>query len=416
MAEESSQGAGSVAPDAGQGELRPVWPAPPAPATTTGRRWALAARIAATVGALLFFFAAWTPWATAITSGDLSKGQPGPAYTFSLTAAELGSPPLNTLVDPASAFVYWSFLTFLGVLIAPMLWQRLRPWLFWAATALYTAWAITCGYVLAQTDALLLQTVPALSHSATGPYITTLQPYGTRLAIYSASPAFGIYLATLALVAAALAGVLGTISLRGRSFFRRAAPPTVHGEVAPSASAVAAGAPAKRSLPGAGAVSGGLIVWAWGFFLLPWASLNCNQTPVLVAQCQGLPVASALQAGLLATRNIFDPAAAPYALSGLLLAGAAFALGAVWLREITRTLCAWLSGWVVFALACALIAINGAQRVVHDAPSVGLPAGAWRGDMGTLIVFLGLLLVVIGLAPLWAVAVRSAPRREPPTT
>jgi hypothetical protein len=178
---------------------------------------------------------------------------------------------------------------------------------------------------------------------------------------------------------------------------------------------VAAGAPVKRSLPGVGAVSGGLLVWAWGFFLLPWASLNCTQTPVLVAQCQGLPVASALQAGLLATRTIFDPAAAPYAISGLLLVGAALALGTVWRREITRTLCAWLSGWVVFALACALIAINGAQRVVHDAPSVGLPAGSWRGDMGVLLVFLGLLLVIIGLAPMWAIAVRSASRRDPPT-
>ncbi len=361
------------------------------------------------------FLAAWAPWATAITSGDLSKGPSGALYTYSLTAAELGAPPIASLTGQTSSFVYWSFLTILGALLAPLLWQRTRPWLVWVAAALYGLWAATCALVLVQTAALLFQTVPALSHAANGPYITTLQPYGAQLKIYAASPAFGLYVAILALVAALTALVLTAVAVRVSPPALRRRTPTVHGEVAPTETPIAGAPPARRSLPGVGAVSGGLLLWAWGFFLLPWASLNCAQTPLLAGQCEGLPVASALQAGLLATRNIFDPAAAPYAISGLLLAGAGLALMTVWRREITRTLCAWLSGWVVFALACALIAINGAQRVVHDAASVGLPAGDWRGDMGTLIVFLGLLLVVIGLAPLWAIAIRSAPRRDPPT-
>jgi hypothetical protein len=414
MAEEqSSPEAGNGAPRVVEAELRPIWPAPPSPEAISRRRWALAARIAATVGGLLFFFAAWTPWATALTSGDLAKGPSSPSYIYSLTAAELGAPPLASLTDPASAFAYWSLITILGALLTPLLWQRTRPWLVWVAATLYALWAVACALVLAQTDALLFQTVPSLTHAANGPYTTTLQPYGMRLAIYAASPAFGLYLATLALLAALVALVLAALALRASPPVFRKRAPMAHGEVEPSEEAGASRK--RRSLPGVGAVSGGLLLWAWGFFLLPWATLNCEQAPLLFGQCQGLPVASALQAGLLATRNIFDPASAPYAISGLLLGGAGLAFVTVWRREITRTLCAWLSAWVVFALACALIAINGAQLVVHNAASIGVPTGDWRGSLGTLIVFLGLLLVVIGLTPLWAIAIRSAPRRDLPT-
>jgi hypothetical protein len=417
-APDAESGAPGIKAGIAQGELRPVWPAPSSPTSNRGRRWGIGARIAATLGGLLFFLAAWTPWATAITSGDLSKGASGPRYTYSLTAAELGAPPLASLAGPTSAYIFWSFLTALGALLAPLLWQRTRPWLTWVAAALYGVWAIVCALVLAQTDALLFQTVPAMSHAASGPYTTALQPYGIRVAIYTAAPAFGLYLATLALAATLVALVLAVIGLRASPRGVRKEAPTIHGEVAPTEQApeVAEGKRVKRSLPGAGAVSGGLLLWAWGFFWQPMVTYNCGQTPLLFAQCQGLPGYSVLQLGLLATRNLFDPIAAPWAINALLLAGAGLALGAIWLREITRTLCAWLSGWLVFALAIALITINGAQIIAHNAPSVGLPAGAWRGDMGALVVFLGLLLVVIGLAPLWAIAIRTAPRRDTPTS
>ena len=62
MAEQSSPGAGGDAPGAAQivqGELRPIWPAPPSPEATAGQRWATSARIAASVSGLLFFLAAW---------------------------------------------------------------------------------------------------------------------------------------------------------------------------------------------------------------------------------------------------------------------------------------------------------------------------------------------------------------------
>lgn len=411
MNEQSAPGA----EEAVQGELRPVWPAPPSPEVTTGRRWGTAARIAATIGGLLFFLAAWTPWTTALTSGDLRKGAAGPQFTYSLTGAELGAPPLATwLGDPSSAFVWWSLLTALGAFLTPFLWQRIQPWLVWVAGALYAVWAALCATVLIQTSMILFQTVPALRHAVNGPYATTLWPYAIPIKIYTAAPAFGLYLAALALLAplaalvfAALANIASPPSLRLR-------PPHIHGEVAPTASQ--ASAPAPRSLPGIGAVTGGLLLWAFGYFTQPMATLNCTQRPLLASTCQGLPGYSALPLGLYATRTLFDPIAGVWAINGLLLAGAALAIGALLRREITRTLCAWLSGWVVFALICILIATSGAQQAVHNAASVGLASGNWRGDVGAVFVFLGLLLVVIGLVPLWAIAIRSAPRRDPPTT
>jgi hypothetical protein len=182
--------------------------------------------------------------------------------------------------------------------------------------------------------------------------------------------------------------------------------PTVQGEIVTHSEARPA-----RSLPGAGAITGGLLLWAWGFFLLPWATLNCAKTPLLIGSCQGLPVTSALQIGLGAMRAAFDPSAALYALTGLLLTGALVILLAVWRSDITCTLCVWASLWLALALGCAALAVAGAQQVVSDAPAVGMPTGDWRGDTGVLIVFLALLLVAIGLIPLWAVAVRATQRQ-----
>jgi hypothetical protein len=325
----------------------------------------------------------------------------------------LGAPPLSAwLGDPSSAFIWWSLLTALGAILAPLLWQRTQPWLVWVAGLLYAAWAALCATVLIQSSAVLFQTVPALRHAANGPYHMTLEPYSIPVMVYSATPAFGLYLAWLALLAPLAALIFAALANLASPPVLRLPARTVHGEVAPSASQ--GRVPVARSLPGVGASVGGLLLWAFGYFTQPMATLGCQQTPLLAGSCQGLPGYSALPLGLYATRTLFDPISGIWALNGLLLAGGALALGTLLRREITRTLCSWLSGWLVFALVCALIAISGAQQAVRNAVSVGLAPGIWRGDAGAVFVFLGLLLVFIGLVPLWAIAIRSAPRRDPP--
>ncbi len=396
-----------VAPAAGarQDDLRPIWPTPGQGARVS-RRYARLARLAATLSALLFFYLGWAPLVNAITSGDLRNGPTGPMYRFNLTAAELGAPPLHGLLGD-SFFGVWSVLTIVGLLLSPLLWQRTLRWAQWAACALYACWVVVMGWILGATAQLTLMTIPAQLRLGAGPYFTTLYPYGARVAIYTLSPAFGLWLiplaALLALAAAALA--LAAIIQRRRATVPVA--PSVQGEiVTPGVVRLA------RSLPGAGAITAGLILWAWGFFTLPWALVNCSQAPLFFASCQGLPVPLALQIGLDITRPFFDPSAALYAITGLLVVGALMILVAVWRRDITRTLCAWASLWLVAALASAALAISGAQQVVSNAAAVGEPTGDWRADTGTLVVFLALLLVAIGLIPLWAVAVRASQRRE----
>lgn len=397
------------AQDAGaaQGDLRPVWPrAQGRRNAQRSRRYARLAKSAMTLCAILFFYVSWSPMANALTSGDLRIAPTGPEYRFSLTVAELGAPPLHAYLG-ATFFGWWSGLTVVGLLLCPLLWQTSVRWLRWIAVAVFAVWMAAMSYIFALTAQLLLMTIPAQLAMGNGPYKVTLYPYGIIVAVYSIAPGFGLWLAPLAVLVGIVAGVFAAMSLRLRLIARVPVTPIAQGEIVTSGDQRP-----TRSLPGAGAVSGGLVLWAWGYFLLPWATVNCNRTPLLVGTCRGLPVASALQIGLGVIRAYFDPSAALYALTGLLLVGALAILLAVWRREVTRTVCAWASVWLALALACGLLAINGAQQVVHDAAAVGMPAGDWRGDSGVLVVFLALLLVAIGLMPLWAVGVRSAQRRE----
>ncbi|HET9110219.1 MAG TPA: hypothetical protein VFN78_05280 [Ktedonobacterales bacterium] len=402
----------SVQPDSqpagqgGQGDLRPIWPVGErGRGARLSRRYALFARLAATACALLFFYVAWSPLANAITSGDLRNGPTGPIYRFSLTAGELGAPPLYGLYG-GQFFGVWSGLTVVGLLLSPLLWQTSLRWLRWPAIALYACWLAAICAISVGAAQLILVTIPDYLRQGAGPYQVTLHSYsGMPVAIYSIAPAFGLWLALVAALLGIGAAALAIMALVTRRRATVPITPTVQGEIVTLGEA----AP-TRSIPGAGAITGGLILWAWGFFLLPWATVNCAQAPLLLGSCQGLPVASALQIGLGAARTVFDPTAGLYAITGMLLTGALLILVAVWRRDITRTLCVWASLWLALALGCAVLAISGAQQVVANAPSVGLPTGDWRGDTGVLIVFLALLLVAIGLIPLWAVAVRTTQR------
>ncbi|HEX8732705.1 MAG TPA: hypothetical protein VF725_11675 [Ktedonobacterales bacterium] len=392
------------APDARAGSLRPAWPLRLGQGATQARRYALAARLVATACALLYFYVAWGPLADVITSGDLRNGLSGPQLGFSLTAAELGAPPLHALFG-ADFFGPWSMLTVAGLLLSPLLWQTTTRWLQWLALALYTCWFVLMSVVFIATAQLILGDIPAQLKAGAGPYKFTPYPYPQLFAIYSIKPAYGLWLALLGgllgLAALALAGV--AIVTRRRA--SRPVTPTIQGEI------VTPGVSPTRSLPGVGAITGGLILWAWGFFALPWATYNCS-APVLIGVCHGVSVNYALQYGLGGLRAYIEPSAGMIAITGLLLIGAALILIAIWRRDITRTLCAWASAWAVLALVCAIMGVVGVQQVIHNAPSVGLPTGDWRADQGVLVVFLALLLVGIGLIPLWAVAVRAAQRRE----
>ncbi|MEO7001188.1 MAG: hypothetical protein ABI274_05290, partial [Ktedonobacterales bacterium] len=366
-----------------------------------------------TAGALLFAYAAWTPW---FLAGGSTPTLPPPVIV-GLNPGEIAAPPLAMLYGAQTAFLIWSILSVLGLLLTPLLWQRSAPILKVVGAVAWLTWLVGIIYLSSITIRTLTQNFALLNPS----YVTVLpasnyEPY----TILTTQPAFGVWLALLALLAAGVGGFVALTSwVRSltRRFLTASAPDTTvvlpvgGASAAPQAASTGEGGqPSLRAtLPGAGALTGGMLLWVWGFFLLPWATLNCTQIPLLMGSCQGLAVNSVLSIGIFDAKvngqQVIDPAIGLFAIGALLLGGAAFTLIGVWRRDITRTLCIWASLWLLLAVASALLAIHGASVIVARPTAFQLQNGIWRGDTGVLVVFLGLLLVAVGLIPLWAVAV-----------
>ena len=373
-----------------------------------------------TAGSLLFAYAAWTPWFLAAGTQPNNSN----IVEVGINPGEIAAPPLVALYGAQTAFFLWSVFSVVGLLLAPLLWQRSAPILKGIGVVAWLIWLVSAAYISSVTIRTLNQDFAHLTPS----YTTPLPVYNVMAyTILHAQPAFGLWLALLALLAAGVGGFVALASwgrtLPGRLLGGNAPDTTA---VLPVGAAGSSAAPAsadpsetpslRATLPGAGALTGGMLLWVWGFFLLPWATLNCTQVPLLVGSCQGLAVNSVLRIGMLdaqvSGQQVIDPAMGLYAIGALLLGGAAFILIGVWRRDITRTLCIWATMWLALAVASALLAIHGASLTLAKPTAVGLPNGVWRGDTGVLVVFLGLLLVGVGLIPLWAVAVVRQRRRS----
>lgn len=365
-----------------------------------------------TAGSLVFAYAAWTPWFL----GAGSTPTLPPPVVVGLNPGEIAAPPLASLYGAQTAFILWSIFSVIGLLLTPLLWQRSSRLLKVVGVVAYLAWLVGAVYLSSVTIRTLTQSFALLKPL----FVTPLPAYNTMFTILAAQPAYGLWLALLALLAGCVGGFVA-LATWGRNLpslitAARTSDTTAElpiggtGEAPQATPAAQASQPSLRAtFPGAGALSGGMILWVWGFFLLPWATLNCTQVPLLVGSCQGLAVNSVLRIGMgdaqALGQQVIDPAMGLYAMGALLLGGAAFILIGVWRRDITRTLCIWATLWLALAVVSALLAIHGASAIIANPTAVGLPKGDWRGDTGVLVVFLGLLLVGVGLIPLWAVAV-----------
>ncbi|HLY32204.1 MAG TPA: hypothetical protein VKQ36_14330 [Ktedonobacterales bacterium] len=381
-----------------------------------------------TAGAALFAYAAWATWAQAISSASVKVSDGvttlcGPHDTgctvrtvlVYLNPGEIGAPPLLNLWGAPGAFFAWSVLTVVGLLLCPFIWQASRPWLSRSALAVYTLWALVMTVVTAATARILSQNFASLVQQGNTQRLY-VYAYNQAIPITNAQPAFGL---TLAIVALGLAFVGVALSLVM----------TLAGGAPASTASITASLPvggasgdgdtgttgaARAVLPGAGAVTLGVVLWFWGFFSLPWATQGCDTTPLFLGECQGIPVSTALQFGIHGAGVALDPyiggsnsEANVGTIETLLLVGAILILGTLWRRAINRTLCVWASLWVVVAFISALVATQGASLGVDNPARYGL-SGVWRGDSGVLLSFLGLLLVLVGLVPLWAVAIRRS--------
>jgi hypothetical protein len=345
-------------------------------------------RLLATVGALIFAYAAWLPWAV----GSPADVKQTPLFIDPSNAiAVLGIFKLGSITP--SQFIVDGFLV-LGLLLAPLLWRPADSLLGAIATHVFGLWVIFVT---------LLIVAFGLSPTVTGNRVTLSYPLGgptdgQTLVHFTGQFALGYWLAVAALVPLWIA-VIGLLASEWRRHAFWHLPGNDEGT--------------PRSiiqLPGASVLNLGLIIWAFGFFSAGWAASNCNQTPLFFSSCRGVPANSALFAWFdLATSKfavssandpnillLLDPGIARYAIGILLGVGAAMIFLGVWLRSVTRGFCVWTTLWLVAAVAIVGLAYAGIGATNT------LVGGYWTVQSGVWITLLGLILALIGLAILSA--------------
>jgi hypothetical protein len=354
-------------------------------------------RVLATLGALVFAYAAWIPWAI-------------------VTTTVAGKSSVPTLIDPNGAFAsrlvhFGSFtpspfvvaaFSMLGLLLAPLLWRPADSLLGAIASHVFGLWLI-----FATVDIVAFGLSPLVSGKPQ-PLPFPMANVGATDATITGALALGFWLAVVSLVPLWIA-VIGLLM----SEWRRHAFWHLPGN----------DADAPRSLiqlPGASVLNLGLIVWAYGFLAAGWASVNCTQTPLFFSSCQGTPASGAVFAGISqATANLvvssatdpnillaLDPTIARDALGILMLGGAVLIFLGVWLRAVTRVFCVWTTLWLLAAVALVGVATAGVAAIVARPTLYGFPAGVWKGESGVAITLVGLVLAIIGLMTLIFAALR----------
>ena len=357
-------------------------------------RWV---RLLATVGALVFAYAMWVPWAIIVANTGGKENTPvliDPAVAVTSGLVKFGSFAPTPIVIAA--------FSMLGLLLAPLLWRPSDSLLGAIASHIFGLWAIFATLVM-----LEFGTSPFVS--GTPQAIAPSGPFGANGTL-TGQLALGFWLAVAALVPVWIA-VVGLLV----SEWRRHAFWHLPGN----------DSDAPRSfiqLPGASVLNLGLILWAIGFLIVGWAALDCTQTPLVVGSCQGAPASTALFAGIFqATSGVtvssatdpnillfVDPNIAQHAIGILLTGGAILIFLGVWLRAVTRTFCIWTTLWLLAAVALVGLAYSGVGAIIARPTLYGLPAGRWSGESGPLIALLGLALAVVGLGTLAVAALRRS--------
>ena len=335
------------------------------------RLW-LTSRVLATTGAVLFAIGAWMPW-FAVTGHATVNGLAREfRYEFSPGA-----------VDGLWGFFGWSFFTVAGVLILPLLWSRTRSayeFIGILGFFVWTFWTLT----LAQNQAFSLSTKNALN------VLTFVPDTGLSHITVIAEPQrlSGFVLGEIAVgisVLAVLLILIGPLPRRGQG--------------------ASAGTPAplraRFRIPGMGILTTGIVLWAMGTLVLPWASVGCPSVVLLAAQCSGLNYSGVLRLGIFSAATAFDPLAAVYAIPTLLAAGALLILLATWWGRIGPAFCLWVTLWLAAAALFTILATAGVRYTTANAARLGLPAGAWQPDSGGTLTVVALAVVTVATSVLW---------------
>jgi hypothetical protein len=362
--------------------------------------WALP-RLLAACASLVVSFAVWSPWLVA----TLQPAPDAPSRSFYLDAT--GGIPLALMLisgpgtNPGAPISMYPRATFvinvalivvsaLGILLAPLLWQRTRTRALRLALIAYGLWLVTAAVVPLGLEAASVVALVRLYHQAGRAAVGTTY-----------SPGFGLLLLLAGLV-------LGWIAL---VLLARQRDPT------PDATSTAL-VPTRQSSRWAGLalVSAGLAVWGVGFLAVPWAQVNCSAVPVtfnhfVEGACAGLDAGDALSA-LVASRvaqSVWDWYGGIYALYGVLIGGGLLALVALWRRWSSLSTRIWLVIWLATATVVSALSYRGVSHIAAEAPVLSVSAtGAWRGATGIPMAWLGLFLAWLGLVALDTAARRRA--------
>lgn len=346
------------------------------PRTSTANGW-LAARALATVAAVAVALAAWTPWVEAI----------GTRTAAGVTRRVVLQLSPGDVTDVIGAF-WWSGVTVAGALICPLLWARRDRLISRLAAIAYTLWMLAFMGLATSRIGVLFQ-----------PEIVLARDLGTAGLVVTSQRQLlpGLFFAcagTILSLIACFALFLDDARMRA------------------GASTELRIVPVRSKLPAAGALTASVLCWLVATLVLPWATVGCPNTTLLLGTCAGMPYNAALAVGIRVTTTAFDPLAAKYAVLMLLAGSGALILVAIWRRRLTRRLCAWITLWLVACAGAATLARAGVAAVVANPAAQGLPAGAWSGDNGLACALLALLLGLVGVVYLWVAAVRAAPAGE----
>ncbi|MGH2487351.1 MAG: hypothetical protein ACRDHE_15190, partial [Ktedonobacterales bacterium] len=326
----------------------------------------VAARVLAIAGAVLFGFAAWTPWmVVAIPANGASQvvasfpdNTQGIALVFWLMFARGSTDPAQITQHPTIthlAGVLWTLLPAVGILLAPLFWRRpLTLGGLWALR-LYTLWLGLAALL----SLCVGGTLEWYARHTTGQFNSQFNSliWQTR---------WGLPLAVVALAISAFAALQ-----RWRERALAYAQPLV--------------VPLPRSQPqrwAALALSLGIGLWLVGFIVTPWATVNCTDTPFTLnhfveGSCAGLDSGDALSAlaAFHLSPNVWIFGRGIYSLYGLLIGAAVlFMVGAWMARRPTRAYCVWLCLWLAAATILAYLAARGVARITMESPVLAAQA------------------------------------------
>ena len=326
--------------------------------TTAAARAGLRGRIVTVVlgliGAALVAAGVWLPWGTG-TYTTLVGGQ-SQTMAVRISAGDVAG---------VLSLAPWSAVTVVGVPLCCLLVLRGPRWLRLLAKLCFLLWALAALAVVTPTLVTLLTANPV--------QIRDIQGISQVTVTHALQPA--MILTYLGLLLAEVAAVLSLLDRHGS---RESRP-------------IALYEPAGRKLPASGALVLSALLFLVSVFAMPWATVNCTQTPLFIGQCTGVSYAGAASAGIHAYATNFDPLAARYAIPILLAGGALFLLLGVWRRDLFRAGGAWLVLWLLTATLFAVLGDAGIGAIVANPAAYSLPAGRWSGDIGIVIAFLGLL-------------------------